>query len=219
MKYHVGCGAKKWTGWVNCDFSETPGVTDEVFDACQEWPIKDTVEEVVCHHALEHMGDPKGFFANMWRACKDNAKCIITVPYGGSVAHWGDIHHKQPWVTQTFSFLVPEYPHAVGNPEGLGWRWPYHITEVQLKVVKDFRWIFHTPAPFFPRVVRFVTEHFANAISELQIELHPIKSQYTMEIHNKGRMRKDRIVLPGAYVDRWSTGTPRGARFFTEIGF
>lgn len=113
IRLNMGCGNHPKIGYINVD--KFPCAADTVFDAntlfvqldleakgsvtrCSnglqletheefdEWPWDDnSVDEVVFHHSLEHMGEQvDGFFhilKEVYRICKPDAYLLITVPH------------------------------------------------------------------------------------------------------------------------------------------
>ncbi|AFY38477.1 hypothetical protein Lepto7376_2186 [[Leptolyngbya] sp. PCC 7376] len=84
LKLHLGCGHKILPGYVNVDkFGEPDLLLDlEEFP----WPWEDnSVEEVVMHHVLEHLGQQTdvylGLIQELYRVCKSGAIIDIRVPH------------------------------------------------------------------------------------------------------------------------------------------
>ena len=206
QKVHIGCGAVRLEGWLNCDYIDTPGITDKVFEADgpEQWPFADSsVAAIKSDHCLEHLQHPKRFFQEAWRVSLDNHPVTITVPYGFSADQWGDIHHRTAWVPSTFFFLEPGYAQGTRNPQGLGWQWPFHIEMIQLRVHPSLCWLLKLPAPMRTAATAWCCDHLNNAIVELRIRLRPIKSQWTMQAHQTA-VGTGNVNVSCAYVKAWT---------------
>lgn len=98
MKLNLGCGFNKLAGFVNVD----------LFDECHPdvkmdlevipWAFgTNEVDEIVLHHALEHLGrDTQVFFGiikELYRVCKPGAKIQIHVPHPRHDHFIGDPTH------------------------------------------------------------------------------------------------------------------------------
>ena len=86
MKLNLGCGHNKLEGHVNVDrFSQC--APDLVCDLeFFPWPWPDaSVERVVFHHSLEHLGETTSVFLGLMkelhRVCRDGAEIVIDVPH------------------------------------------------------------------------------------------------------------------------------------------
>jgi SAM-dependent methyltransferase len=84
MKLNVGCGFRKEAGYLNLDKSPACG-PDQVMDAeAFPWPFADSsVDEVLFHHSLEHMGAKADVFLRLlqelYRVCRPGAKVRVNV--------------------------------------------------------------------------------------------------------------------------------------------
>lgn len=107
MKINLGCGYNKIDGYVNidCDPNCSP---DRLIDLeTQLLPFDDnSVDEVRCHHILEHIGD--GFIhlvKELYRVCKDNAVIDIAVPHPRHDVFLIDPTHKRPIYPETINMF------------------------------------------------------------------------------------------------------------------
>lgn len=100
MKINLGCGLKRLPGYVNIDDDPTIEVDCRVNldDVNIKLPFDDnTVEEILAHHILEHIGD--GFIPLMkelYRVAKDGCVLDIIVPHHFHEVFYGDPTHKRP---------------------------------------------------------------------------------------------------------------------------
>jgi predicted SAM-dependent methyltransferase len=86
MRFNLGCGNAKRSGWVNVDKIATC-TPDQVVDLEKlPWPWPDnSAEEVVLSHVLEHLGATTelylGIIKELYRVCRDGAMVTVTVPH------------------------------------------------------------------------------------------------------------------------------------------
>jgi hypothetical protein len=109
VKLNLGCGANRLPGYVNVDKHGAPDVRHdlEVFP----WPWADgSVEEVVLHHVLEHLGQTPdafiGVMKELYRVCAPGARVRIVVPHPRHDDFLGDPTHVRvvtPDVLNLFS--------------------------------------------------------------------------------------------------------------------
>jgi predicted SAM-dependent methyltransferase len=95
VKLNIGCGFLKLDGYVNIDREELCK-PDMQFDLQGPWPLEDnSVEEIVAHHVLEHLGETYakflGVLQEMYRVSKSSAIWKIAGP------HWqNDMFYHDP---------------------------------------------------------------------------------------------------------------------------
>lgn len=102
MKLNIGAGTTRYDGFVNCDHSDLFN-PEYIFDLEKDtWPFEsNTVDEVIAHHVLEHMGE--GYFhclKELYRVCKNGALIDIRVPHYRNENQSNDPTHRRP-ITQT----------------------------------------------------------------------------------------------------------------------
>lgn len=98
MKLNIGAGTTRYDGFINCDHSDLFN-PEYVFDLEKDtWPFEnDTVDEVIAHHVLEHMGE--GYFhclKELYRVCKNDALIDIKVPHYKNENQFHDPTHRRP---------------------------------------------------------------------------------------------------------------------------
>lgn len=133
MKLNLGCGTHHKDGWVNVDKYPPADIIVDLENNIKysgtalqyhEWPwINNTIDEVLFHHSLEHMGATiTGFFAIMkelYRVCKNEAKITITVPHPWHDDFINDPTHVRvitPQVLALFSLRNNEAWEKEGRP-------------------------------------------------------------------------------------------------------
>jgi predicted SAM-dependent methyltransferase len=98
MKINIGAGDVKYEDYVTIDHDELSN-PDYVIDLEKEnLPFQDsTVEAVVAHHILEHLGE--GYFncmQELYRVCKHGAIIDIKVPHPNHDTFLSDPTHRRP---------------------------------------------------------------------------------------------------------------------------
>ncbi len=112
MRLNLGCGGRKFPGWINVDKFPTCA-PDQVVDLEQfPWPWPDnSVEEVRMYHVLEHLGEQTAVYLDimkeLYRVCRDNASINIIVPHPRHDDFLGDPTHVRP-VTQASLNLLSQ---------------------------------------------------------------------------------------------------------------
>lgn len=108
LKLNLGCGGRKFDGFVNVDKYGEPDVRHdlEVFP----WPWDDsTVGEVKLIHVLEHLGrDPEvfiGIMKELFRVCRRGARVLIVVPHPRHDNFLGDPTHVRPITHQVLTLF------------------------------------------------------------------------------------------------------------------
>lgn len=98
MKLNIGAGDVKLAGFVNLDYDSISN-PDYVVDIEKDrFPFDDnTVETVVAHHILEHLGE--GYFhclQEIYRVCKHGALIDVRVPHHRHDSFASDPTHRRP---------------------------------------------------------------------------------------------------------------------------
>ena len=111
MKLNIGAGNTHYEGFLNCDHSNIFN-PDYVFDLEKDiWPFEDnTVDEVIAHHVLEHMGE--GYFhclKELYRVCKNDALIDIKVPHYRNENQFHDPTHRRPITHVGFLLFSKKY--------------------------------------------------------------------------------------------------------------
>lgn len=105
-RLNIGCGKDYRNGFINID--NNPLVKpDIVRDIEKGLPFEDnSVDEIFCPHALEHIHDLKFVLSEFYRVCKKGAKITIIVPLMDA----SDMTHVRFFSKDTFRTLTePSY--------------------------------------------------------------------------------------------------------------
>ena len=122
-KIDIGCKHCTKEGYTGIDHLEFGQKV--LWDVREGLPFADnTITDIHCTHFLEHLSDREveGFFAEVYRVCKDKAVIYITVPHEGE---WGAYAHNHLsfWSEARFEGIVKGFIGA----------------RVELKEMKKFR--------------------------------------------------------------------------------
>jgi SAM-dependent methyltransferase len=95
MKINIGSGIKRFPGFLNIDSDPSCDPDYVVKLGVDKLPFEDdSVDEVLAHHVLEHIGE--GFFEflkELYRVCKHNAIIEVQVPHPRHDYFIGDLTH------------------------------------------------------------------------------------------------------------------------------
>lgn len=84
LKLNLGCGEKRFPGYVNVDKFGTPDLKHDLEKFPWPWP-DNSVSEILLIHVLEHLGQQTFFFLGIikeiYRVCQPDAQVHITVPH------------------------------------------------------------------------------------------------------------------------------------------
>ena len=98
MKINIGAGDTKLDGYVTLDYDLNSNPDYQLDIEKDRFPFEDnTVEGVVAHHILEHLGE--GYFhclQEIYRVCKHGAIVDIRVPHPRHDSFLADPTHRRP---------------------------------------------------------------------------------------------------------------------------
>lgn len=116
MKLNIGCGTKKFEGFINIDDDPTidPDLLLNLDDVNIRLPYDDnTVEEIKAYHVLEHIG--LGFIPllkELYRVAKDGCIVDIIAPNERHDVFFGDPTHVRPINASIFATLAKSHPYG-----------------------------------------------------------------------------------------------------------
>ena len=130
VRLNVGCGDKRWPGWVNCDAYGEPDVVAD----CRALPFDaDYADEIQSIHFVEHVGrmDVDNMLMDWHRVLKTGGKLVIEVPCLNKIAQHIVNGEKNMRLMQLGIFGDPRDPKP-----GMMHRWSYtkeELTEILLQ--------------------------------------------------------------------------------------
>lgn len=98
MKINIGGGYKKFDGYINLDNDLNCNPDYLINLETDKLPFEDnTVEKVIAHHILEHIGEGYiNLIKEIYRVCKNGAIVDIIVPHHRHEVFFNDPTHKRP---------------------------------------------------------------------------------------------------------------------------
>lgn len=149
MKLDLGCGDNKHNNCFGVDIDKN-SEADIIWDLNKGIPIGDNqVNEIYCHHILEHLDNLHYIIDEIYRVCRDGAKVHIRVPYYRNRAAYTNPTHQHFFTEKTFDYLFDDR-----------FRWEQNLvtgTTLDSILVKLFPWV------------------FSNLISEIKVEAEVLK--------------------------------------------
>ena len=182
MKINIGAGDTKHEGFINLDYDAISN-PDYVVDLEKDrLPFDDnTVETVIAHHILEHLGD--GYFnclQELYRVCKHGATIDVRVPHPRHDSYLADPTHKRPITPiglQLFSKKFNQLCRKQGYASSrLGDYFNVDFEILDFKYVPDDRCAQRYAHLSQEEMQEYADEH-NNLISEIHIRLTVIKDE------------------------------------------
>lgn len=185
MKLNIGSGSKRYPEYLNIDMD--PGSNpDFVVDLEREsLPFEDnTVDSVIAHHVLEHMGD--GFFhcvKELYRVCKGGAVIDVRVPHPRHDTFLIDPTHKRPIFPHTLDMFSKTRNKrdmdAGGCETPIGFIYGVDMYVSEYTPVLDEYWM-----PQFQNMSNEQCDHAARTFDNVIVEYHikwVVKKQGSVE--------------------------------------
>ena len=143
-RLNIGAGrSQKPPGYIACDLYPGENI-DVVFDACKQWPFRDSsVGSVECHHVFEHLPDVWTFVREAHRVLHPSQfpNLTIRLPYGPGLGGIGDITHLRQYLPHSFCCFQPGYNDFVRNPQHDDWNTPFSVMSIYLRANPRLRWM------------------------------------------------------------------------------
>lgn len=106
VKVDLGCGHRKTEGYLGIDRFDLPGV-DIVADLNKGIPLEDnSVDIMLCSHALEHFDNIYFITEEIHRVCKHKSLIYVLAPYHMETVNFANFYHKQVFNESTFRFFA-----------------------------------------------------------------------------------------------------------------
>ena len=183
LRLNLGCGMNLREGYVNVDRFGEPDVRHDL--ETFPWPWSDdSVDEIVLHHVLEHLGhDPDVFlaiFQEMYRVCRGGATIRIVVPHFRHDYFAGDPTHVRAITTHTLSLFSQRLNREfiqrrwANSPLGLYLGVDFELTEAQLKPSETWFRLHPEPQVDLEKLI-FEGSLYNNLIEEIHMTLRVVK--------------------------------------------
>jgi predicted SAM-dependent methyltransferase len=180
MKINIGAGDVKLEGYVTLDYDSATN-PDYVVDVEKDkFPFEDsTVETVVAHHILEHLGE--GYFhclQELYRVCKHGAIIDIRVPHHRHETFAADPTHRRPITVVGLQLFSKKFNRHCKEQQYASSRLGEYFG-VDFEVL-DYRYIPDDRArqkfqSFSPEQIEEYSNEHNNIISEIHIKLLVVK--------------------------------------------
>lgn len=181
MNLNLGAGDTRYTNFVNCDHDAGCN-PDYVFDLERDkWPFEsNSVDNVVAHHVLEHMGE--GYFhfmKELYRVCKHESIIDIKVPHHRHDYFADDPTHRRAITPAGLTLFSKKYNQlcieqkASASRLGLFYDVDFEVVDVLNVPGKKYITMFEG------KQVEFVEQYMderCNIIEEVQIKITAIKN-------------------------------------------
>ena len=144
VKLNLGCGDKKYPGYVNVDLYGEPDRRCDL--RVFPWPFEtDSVDEVFSEHFLEHVDDYEKTVLEMHRILKPGGVLHFKVPHFRSSYYPWHLHRQQ-FSTVTCQILCWQLPYQFGG------RKLFDFRKLRLNYV------------FVPRILKWILTPLANIL-------------------------------------------------------
>ena len=183
MKLNIGSGGTKHDGYTTIDYDSLSNPDYALNLEKDPLPFdNDTVEAVIAHHILEHLGD--GYFhclQELYRTCKHGAIIDIRVPHPRHDSFLADPTHKRPVTpmglqlfSKKFNKLCKEQHYASSQ---LGTYFGVDFEVMDFKYIPDDRVVIQY-AGLSQSELEDIADKYNNIISEIHIRLAVVKDEY-----------------------------------------
>lgn len=180
MKLHLGSGDKKYNGFINIDYDKSVNPDFCIDIETERLPFdNDTVEEVIAHHVLEHLGD--GYFhalQEIYRVCKHGAIIDIIVPHPKHDTFLNDPTHRRAITADGLWLFSKKYndesikQNVAASRLGHFYNVDFEVVDVIPTPEKRYIEEFNGRPP--EEVIRYISEH-NNIIINVNIKLIVVK--------------------------------------------
>lgn len=176
MKLNIGSGYKRFEGFLNVDGDRLvlPDILMNI--ETDPFPLPDSsVDEVKCHHILEHVGE--GFFHFMqeiYRVSSHGAILDIQVPHHRHEIFYGDCSHVRAITVENMRQFSKTYNQfhigAFNSSSGFGLRLSVDFEIVEFNFVPDDIWKQRFPT-MTQEQIEEVSRNFNNVYGETHIKM------------------------------------------------
>ena len=171
LKLNIGCGKKKYPGFVNIDKAPLPGLGKKWNLEKTPLPFPDnSVTEIKAEHVLEHIWNYVPLMEDIWRICKPGAKIYIEVPYFKYEGAFRDPTHCRFFSEYSFEYFSEGYEYAYYSKAR------FKVKKVELKTTSKTRIKnLHKKIVNYIPFKRLLNIFFWNLYTEITFELEVVK--------------------------------------------
>lgn len=184
MKLHLGCGDKRFDGFINVDKDPNADYDVLIDLETEKWIWEDnSIDEIIVHHLLEHLGD--GYFhflQEMYRVCKPDAIIEIVVPHPRHDVFLNDPTHKRPITLDGLRLFSQSYNRDCKRRDDgasrLGIYYGVDFDIVDFKMNFDGYWapmLEKEMTPEHQKEIQHAIRSFNNVIVDVMIKLIVVK--------------------------------------------
>ena len=180
-KLNLGCGHRKLPkedGWVNVD-CEAICEPDIVFDiASGDWALyweRESIEEIVAAHVLEHIQSFKHVMQECYRVLVPEGNMTIVVPHHLSDDFWGDPTHVRAITINQMLLLDQERNRMTiakgwaNTPLGIYWGVNFHLWGYHLELTEF--WQEKRKAGLSDDALDHAIQSYHNVVKEVTLKL------------------------------------------------
>ncbi|MEA3383505.1 MAG: hypothetical protein U9Q20_02365 [Campylobacterota bacterium] len=182
-KLNLGCGNKSIDGFIGVDKFGSPEILVDLEKTPWPWK-KNSVDEVILSHVLEHLGANTDIFLNimkeLYRVCTNGAIIHIDVPDPRSGGFLGDPTHVRAITKDVLALFSKKENHKfVENG------WPnttlalfldidFEIIDYKIDLMPIWKEKFESSSITMDEL-NFAISHYFNVVNELKFKLQVIK--------------------------------------------
>ena len=183
LKLNLGCGEKKFPGYINVDKYGSPDIKHDLESFPWPWE-SNSVSDIILIHVLEYLGKDVeiyfGIFKEMYRICTHGAKITIVVPHFRHQNFFHDPTHVRvvtPLGLQLFSQKLNKLwieKGAANSPLGLYLDINFELKQTVIKPSEDwFR--LHPDKNVNIKLLQQESNIYNNLIEQYEMMLEVIK--------------------------------------------
>jgi ubiquinone/menaquinone biosynthesis C-methylase UbiE len=167
---NLGCGLRKFDGWVNVDGYGDPDIIFDLNDSPWPWESQ-TIDHIYANHVFEHLEVPIDALKECARILKPGGTLQVNVPDHTSTLSQGYIDHKHIFSLYSFHMIIPSQNRGTNA-------WAREQIVIPLKMIKYVRIPYQRFNKWWiPKLLlRWCCEHMVNFCHEQQFTFVKVES-------------------------------------------